>query len=233
MSAVKPARTYVSPLRREQAAATRRRILEAAQPLFEANGYQATSMSEIAAGAGVALKTLYVAFEGKSGLFRALWHLCLRGDEGPDPVGERVWFRAVLDEPDPVAQLRLNARNSRAVKERVGGLFEVMRTAAAGEPEIDALWRRIQDEFYENQRAIVRSLHRKRALKPRLGVTRATDIVWALNHPDTYRLLVTERGWTPGQYERWLGDLFCTQLLTVRDEEPSVPALPKPRGGRP
>jgi AcrR family transcriptional regulator len=213
MSSVKPSRPYDAPRRREQAAATRRRILEAAQPLFEANGYPATSMSEIAAGAGVALKTVYVAFETKSGLLRALWHLRLRGDESPDPVGEREWFREVLDEPDPARQLRLNARNSRAVKERVGGLFEVMRTAAASEPEIDALWRRIQNEFYENQRAIVRSLHRKRALKPGLGVTRATDIVWTLSHPDTYRLLVAERGWTPAGYERWLGDSWCSQLL--------------------
>jgi AcrR family transcriptional regulator len=213
MSAVKPSRPYDSPLRREQAAATRRRILDAAQPLLEANGYDATSMSEIAVVAGVALKTLYVAFESKSGLLRALWHLRLRGDEGQGPVGEREWYREVMDERDPARQLRLNARNSRSVKERVGGLFEVMRTAAASEPEIGALWRRIQDEFYENQRAIVRSLHRKRALKPRLGVTRATDIVWTLNHPDTYRLFVAERGWTPGRYERWLGDSCCAQLL--------------------
>jgi AcrR family transcriptional regulator len=193
--------------------ATRTRILEAAQPLLEAHGYEATSMKEIAAEAGVALKTPYVVFESKSGLLRSLWHLRLRGDEGADPVGERGWFRAVLDEPDPAVQLRLNARNSRAVKERVGGLFEVMRTAAASEPDVDTLWRRIQAEFYENQRAIVRSLHRKRALKPGLGVTRATDIVWTLNHPDTYRLLVAERSRTPARYERWLGDVFCAQLL--------------------
>lgn len=213
MSPVKPSRSYDAPRRREQAAATRRRILEAAHPLFEANGYPSTSMSEIAAAAGVALKTIYVAFDTKGGLLRALWLLRLRGDEGPEPVGEREWFRAVLKEPDPARQLRLNARNSRLVKERVGGLFEVLRTAAASEPEIDALWRRIQAEFYDNQRTIVRGIHRMGALRPGLGVAHATDVVWTLNHPDTYRLLVGVRGWTPARYERWLGDTCCAQLL--------------------
>src|ERR671937_2719513 len=94
-------RRYESPRRRAQAAATRREILEAAQRLFERQGYAATTMAAIAAEAGVALKTVYVAFETKSGLLRALWHLRLRGDEEDVPVGERAWYRAVLEQPDP------------------------------------------------------------------------------------------------------------------------------------
>jgi AcrR family transcriptional regulator len=213
MSAVKPPRRYDSPRRREQAAETRARILEAAQRLFEAQGYAATSMNAVAAEAGVALKTVYVAFESKSGLLRALWQLLLRGDEEPAPVGERPWYREVLDEPDPARQLRLNARNSRVVKERVGALMEVLRNAAPADPEIQALWDRIQAEFHDNQRAIVRSLQRKKALKPGLGVNRAADILWALNHPNLYRLLVSDRGWSPTQYEEWLADTISSQLL--------------------
>ena len=97
---IKP-RRYESPRRREQAAATRRAILDAAQSLFEHDGYTATTMAAIAAEAGVALKTVYVAFETKSGVLRALWHLRLRGDEDAAPVAARDWYREVLDEPDP------------------------------------------------------------------------------------------------------------------------------------
>src|SRR5437867_9135743 len=118
-------------------------------------------MNAIAAEAGVALKTLYVAFESKNGLLRALWHLLLRGDEGEVPVGARSWYREVLDEPDPRRQLELNARNSRVVKERAAGVMGVLRAAAPAEAELDELWRRIESEFYENQRVVVRSLHRK------------------------------------------------------------------------
>src|SRR2546429_880309 len=123
-------RRYDSPRRREQAAATRRDILEAAQRLVEGQGDPATSMAAIAAEAGVALKTVYVAFETKSGVLLALWHLLLRGDEDAAPVGERVWYQEVLDEPDPRRQLRLNARNSRMVKERAGQMLGVIQSAA-------------------------------------------------------------------------------------------------------
>jgi AcrR family transcriptional regulator len=132
-------RPYNSPRRREQAEATRRAILEAAQRLFEQQGYAVTTMAAIAAEAGVALKTVYVAFETKSGLLRALWHLLLRGDEDEAPVRERRWYREVLDEPDPERQLRMNAHNSRAVKTRAGALLGVIRSAAPSDPDIAAL----------------------------------------------------------------------------------------------
>lgn len=173
-------------------------------------------MAAIAGEAGVALKTVYVAFETKRGVLLALWHLLLRGDEEPAPVGQRPWFREVLAEPNAERQLRLNARNSRMVKERAGALMEIVRAAAPADPEIDALWSRIQAEFYDNQRSIVESLHQKSALKPGLDVARGTDILWTLNHPNLYRLLVGGRGWTPDQYEEWLVDTLASQLLGKR-----------------
>ena len=213
---VKSTRRYESPRRRAQAEETRRTILESAQRLFERQGFGATTMAAVAAAAGVALKTVYVAFETKSGLLRALWHLRLRGDTEDLAVQDRRWYLDVIEEPDPVRQLRLTARNSRAVKERVGGLFGVIRSASLADPEIEALWGRIQAEFHENQRSIVESIAEKGALRPALDVSRASDILWALNHPDTWSLLVRERGWTPEEYETWLGDTATAQLLTAR-----------------
>src|SRR3954462_4202180 len=135
---VKP-RRYDSPRRRAQAEATRREILEAAERLFVRAGYAATTMAAIAREAGVALKTVYVAFESKSGVLRALWHLRLRGDEEDVPVAERDWYRKVIEEPDPERQLRLLAHNSRAVKLRIAVLVDVVRSAAPSDPDIDAL----------------------------------------------------------------------------------------------
>jgi AcrR family transcriptional regulator len=216
---VKQKRRYESPHRRAQAAETRRQILEAARGLFEEWGYTATTMAAIAAEAGVALKTVYLAFETKSGVLRALWQLFLRGDEGEAPVGERAWYREVLDEPDPRRQLQLNARNSRAVKERAGTVLGVIRSGAPVDADIAELWGRIvQTEFYDNQRTIVESLQKKKALRAGLDVTRATDILWTLNHPDVWLLLVGERGWTPEQYEQWLAEASCAQLLHALGE---------------
>ena len=206
-------RAYNSPRRREQAAATRRAILGAAQLLFERQDYAATSMNAIAAEAGVAVKTVYLAFESKSGVLRALWNVLLRGDQDDAPVAARQWYREVLDEPDAERQLRLAARNSRAVKSRIGTLLGVIRRAAPVDAETGALWGRIQDEFWDNQRAIVASIDAKGALRAELDVARATDILWLIHHPDTYLLLVGERGWTLEQYEAWTADLSCDQLL--------------------
>src|ERR687888_850381 len=145
---VKSTRRYDSPRRREQAAATRREILGAAQRLLEEHGYAATTMAAIAAEAGVALKTLYVAFETKAGILRALWHLLLRGDEDDVPIPERAWYRAVVAEPDPERKLRLGAHNARLVKERAAALMGVIRNAAATDADAAELWRRIESDFY-------------------------------------------------------------------------------------
>jgi AcrR family transcriptional regulator len=206
-------RRYDSPRRRAQAAATRREILEAAQRLFEQHGYATTTIAAIAADANVAVKTVYVAFETKSGVLRALWNLLLRGDEADVPVGERPWYREVLDEPAPERQLRLTAYNSRRVKVRVAGLLEVIRNAAPSDSDIEALWNRIQTEFHANQRAIVESLAAKKSLRRGLSVDRGADILWTLNHPNVWQLLVRERGWSPEEYEQWLGDTARAQLL--------------------
>ena len=211
-------RPYDSSRRRAQAAATRRDVLEAAQRLFEQQGYAATPMAAIAAEAGVALKTVYLAFETKSGVLRAIWNLLLRGDQGEVPVADQSWYREVLEEPDPERQLRLNARNSRAAKTRIAGVLTVIRNAAPLDRDIEALWQRIQTEFHANQRAIVERLAERKALRRGLGVDRATDILWALNHPDLWQLLVGERGWTPEQYEEWFADTAGAQLLRARTD---------------
>jgi AcrR family transcriptional regulator len=170
-------------------------------------------MAAVAAEAGVAVKTVYVGFETKSGLLRALWNQLLRGGEGDTPVAERAWYREAVEEPDPERQLRLNARNSRAAKARIAAVLDVIRTGATADPDIEKLWARIQTEFHANQRVIVESLAAKKALKRGLGVDSATDILWTLNHPDVWQLLVRQRGWSAEQYEQWFGDTSCSQLL--------------------
>jgi hypothetical protein len=73
-----------------------------------------------------------------------------------------------------------------------------------------------------NRWHVVQSIADKQALAAHLDVASATDILWALNHPNLYMLLAGERGWSPEHYEQWLGDLVCAQLLrdhraTTRD----------------
>jgi AcrR family transcriptional regulator len=204
-------RRYDSPRRREQAAATRLEILDAAERLFVRDGYAATTMAAIATEARVALKTVYVAFETKPGLLRALWNHRLRAEDEERPMGRHPMYLDVLAEPDPERKLRLNARNSRLGKLRIAALADVIRSAAPADPDIAALWERINREYHANQEAVVRSLAEQGALH--MDTARAADILWTLNHPNTWQLLVRERGWTPEEYERWSADAACSELL--------------------
>ncbi|BAE52967.1 TetR/AcrR family transcriptional regulator [Paramagnetospirillum magneticum] len=59
---------------RSKPSAKREAILDAAQRLFLVEGYAATSMDAVAAGAGVSKATIYAHFEGKDQLFAAIMH---------------------------------------------------------------------------------------------------------------------------------------------------------------
>src|SRR3954471_22225827 len=93
-------RRYHSPLRQEQALATRTRILDAALTLFGSQGYGATSISAIAREAGVVAETIYATFGSKRGIIDGL----VERAAPPTVVGEikRVWAEAA---GGPAAQL--------------------------------------------------------------------------------------------------------------------------------
>jgi len=212
---VKSTRTYHSPRRLEQAAATRAHILRTARQVLESDGYATTSVAAIAAAAEVSSKTVYLTFSTKSGLLRSLWDLALGGEDDQQPVTARDWYREMADEPDPERRLHLNARNSRMVKERAGGMLRVISDAAQVDPDARELWQLIQTEFHANQATVVQQLHELGSLRPGLDVDRAADILWTLNHPDIWQLLVVDRGWTPAAYEAWTAETACTQLLAM------------------
>ena len=213
MSQTVKRRSYESPRRKAQAAATRAAILEAAERLFIRHGYVATSVPAIASQADVALKTVYVTFETKANLLRTLWEERLSGDEASVPVTEREWFRELLAEPDPRRQLRLFGAQGRQAKDRSGDLMEVIRNAAPVDPEIARLWDDVQTKLLQVARRVVQELSKKAELAENLDVATATDILWTVNHPSVWRLLVRERGWAPERYQAWLIESTTSQLL--------------------
>jgi AcrR family transcriptional regulator len=188
-------------------------MLEAAAARFAAEGYVGTTIESVAADAGVSAKTVYDAFGTKPGLLRAVWDLALKGDTSAAPVAARPWYLEILEEPDPRRALALVARNSVAVKRRIGPMLRVIRDAAAVDEDGTALWSLINTDFHANQRVIVESLAKRKALRRGLGVAKATDIVWTLNHPDVWLLLHYDRGWSPKEFEAWLAE----QLMALLD----------------
>jgi AcrR family transcriptional regulator len=223
-ASVKPRRGYNSPRRREQAAETRRKILDAAERLFSQHGYAAVAMPAIAAQAGVALKTVYLAFGTKAGVLHALWDVRLGGDDQPIPVTGRPWYRQLLQADDPHLLVRVVAHRSRAVKDRAGDVLRIVREAAVTEPSLADLWDRIETEFRAVLAGVAGRLDALGSLAPGVDVTTATDLLWTINHPDTWHLLIRRCGWTADRYEQWVGETLSAQLLGVSRADPPRPA---------
>ncbi len=76
-------------LRRERSLDTRRKLVRAAARLWSEKGYDATTVEEICAAAGVGRTTYYLHFESKEQLLLELTHATARGVAGDvdDAVG--------------------------------------------------------------------------------------------------------------------------------------------------
>ena len=132
----------------------------------------------------------------------------------------------MIEEPDPERQLRLNARNSRVVKERAGALLGVIRERRARPiPTSTALWSRIQTDFYGPSAQIVESLHDKGAL--RAGPRRRARDRHPVDAQPPRRVAAARTASAAGraaQYEEWFGDTTCAQLLAATPLGPARPS---------
>lgn len=215
--AVKDVRPYSSKRRQEAAEATRQVILEAARRLFERDGYVSASMQAIAKEAEVAVKTIYLAYDGKAALLREVWRNRLAPGEADIPVLERRWYRDVLDDTDPRQKLRLLVEHSVSVKTRSAALLETIQGASSADTEVAALWTEIDTKLQQVAHDFVRELSAAGALRPGLTLQEAADALWALNHPTMWQLLVAKQGWTITQYARWLERTLAGELLPRRE----------------
>src|ERR1700722_6364883 len=87
---------YHSPKRAQAALGRRRRMRAPAERLFLRDGYEPTTMLSIAAEAGVAEKTLYLAYPSKAGLLDEIIRVGGRGDDGDQPLTRRAPWTEML-----------------------------------------------------------------------------------------------------------------------------------------
>jgi AcrR family transcriptional regulator len=198
-----------------RAAARRRRqdILAAAHRLFSERGYQATRMADVARAAGVALDTVYASVGRKPALMRLLVERAISGVDAPVPAEERDYVREIRAEPDPARKLAIYAAALRRIHPRLAPLVRAVQAAASAHPEVARMWREISERRARNMRLFAAHLAETGALRPSLSVEEAADVIWATNAPETYLLLVGERGWTPERFEAWLADAWRRLLL--------------------
>jgi AcrR family transcriptional regulator len=203
-----PRRAYRSPRRREQAADTRRRVLDAAARLLAEHGYAGTTIAAVAREAGVSGETVYAAFGNKRTLVGELVRVSVRG-AGDAPAAEQAGARAVAAAPDQAERLRLFAADVAERLERVGPVLQAL--AAASEPELEELRAAVDRDRLAGMRVFAVMLVRGGEL--RVGADAAAETVWALASPELYHALTARRGWTRERYATWLADTLGAALI--------------------
>jgi AcrR family transcriptional regulator len=211
-------RRYQSELRQQQAALTRSAVVDAAAELFVAQGYANTSVRAIAERAEVAPDTVYAVFGTKVRVLTAVIDARL-APPGVDNVMERPEAQAVRDETDQRAQLHRFARDIASLSTRVRPVYEVLRTAAASEPDARAVFEEMEAHRLANMGHLAEWLAARGPL--RVGQNTAATIIWTLASPDVARMLCDVQGWTEHQHADWLEALLAHALLPDPDEVPS------------
>lgn len=201
--------------RRQKAAATRHRILQAAHEEFVEKGYQGATIASIATRAGVATQTVYYVFHTKAALISATVDLLVMGEEQPLPPQLTEWWQAMLGEVDPVLALEHFVRGAAVLFQRASALSEILRAASLTDEEV----RRTYDH-HERLRAegfgeVVETLAAKGPLRPGLTVKSATDVLLVVFGDGTYYQLTHDRGWDHDDVVTWYCATLPTLLLEV------------------
>jgi len=193
--------------RSARAEATRRRIVDAARPLFVELGYRDTTMSALARAAGVAVQTLYLSFGSKAAVLEA----ALAADAEDHPSGGT----GLAGGDGPTALLRHVEVTAVEVARR-HPLDAVLRGAAA-EPDPAELLARARRAALAGHARAVDELAERPGFTGHMSLQRVTESMAALLSPETFGLLVVAHGWTVQDWAEWAGrhlvaDLFPTGL---------------------
>jgi len=205
-------RGYSSDVRAAQARETRRRIRAAAEDLFLANGYVATSMDAIAKAAGVSRQTVFTAFGSKAALLSEIGDVQVVGDDEPVPLAEREAVKRLQEEDDPVALVRGWMKLGSGIMERTSPSYRLMIEAAPHDAEVAKLKARVDDLHLGGMREMVDLLASKGALRAGRSRARAAEAAWLVMGYPAY-LAAMARGWSSREYERWAADCLIAVLV--------------------
>jgi AcrR family transcriptional regulator len=191
-------REYHSPAREQRALATRRRIRLAAERLFLRDGYLPTTMTKIAAEAGVAEKTVYLAFPSKADLLNEIIRVGVRGDESSTPLSEREEWSGLRAGRSVDRLLDQMAVRNAALMARAARFLTLGEASAAIDPQLAEL----RDRGHQNIRSDMHELATSlTAINPRINTDRLAETLFAFAANESpYTRLTEECAWSQEQY---------------------------------
>jgi AcrR family transcriptional regulator len=204
---------YRSRLRADQAAATCQLVLDAATRLFVERGYAGTSIDAISRTAGVGRSTVFAAAGAKPWLLKTAYDRAVVGDDEQVSLAERPEARQLFGMADPAEIITAYARIVSDAAQRVSPIYEVVRSAAGVDLEVNQLWIDIGRQRFDGAKRIACLCRDKGGLRDGLSVNSARDILWIYNDPGLHYALVETRRWRHNQFRDWLTETLCHQLL--------------------
>lgn len=193
--------------RKDKAAATRRRMMQASCAIFSKRGYAGTTMDAVAAEAGVAVQTLYYTFRTKSELLQAAYEWAVVADGVPPHLSE--WWRAVDEATDVRDAVRLLVENTIPILERAAPLVWVVQSDEGAR----AVYEHNEKLRIDGNQALVRMLAAKHPLRNGLTDDRARDILLVFTGPQQFQLLTAEYGWSSAEYTTWVIGAVLRELF--------------------
>lgn len=207
-------RSYRSPGRLEQARRTRRQILAAAAGQFGKLGYAGTTMSGVAAAAGVSVPTVELAFGTKAALLKTAIDVAIAGDDELVPVLGRPWA-ARADAAATVRDfLAVVAEVLAAAAQRSDAIVLAAFEAARSDERLALLAAQLKAQRSVVAAWITDGVAARTPLRPEIDRAAAIDIIWLLMEPAVFERLTTDRGWTTQRYGAWFAD-SALRLLTA------------------
>jgi len=204
-------RTYRSDLRTEQAAATRRRVLDAAAASFAEGGYSGASLAEIGRRAGVSAETVK-ANGPKRDLLLGAFEQAFAGAEGEAQLADSAEGARIAALDDGEALLAAAAELIAAANARTSVLWIEILSAAGADPAIAEALEVMLARRMDDYRATVRLLV-ERGIAPAGtdidGAAAALSFLWS---PEGHQQLVLQSGWSMRRYTAWLCDAARRQL---------------------
>jgi AcrR family transcriptional regulator len=206
-------RSYSSERRAAGALETRRAILGAAGALFISKGYAGVKVSDIAARAGVSIDTVYASIGTKLAVFRLLLETAISGSDSAIDAEERDYVQAVRAATTAQRKLEIYADAISKIAPRLAPLYLVLGHGSSVDKQLAAQWKEISGRRYRNMKMLARDLRDAGGLRTDLSDDEAAAIVWSMNGPEYYTMLVTERGWSLTRFRSWLYEAWCRLLL--------------------
>lgn len=204
-------RSYRSSLRTEQAAETRRRVLDAAAACFSEKGYSGTSLADVGIRAGVSTETVKSSGPKRDLLLRA-FEQAFAGAEGDAPIGDSDAGEELLRIADNDEFLAAMAAFIADANARTSVLWTELLSAANADRTIGQALTGLLDRRRREYRQLADVLLGRGIVRSGSDMDAAADTLSFLWSPESHQQLVLQGSWTMERYASWLADAVRRQF---------------------